>query len=345
MVNQKLVAGVQAKAGRTLGKPAASRTPASRAPAATEETVLPIIEETTRDNAAASATFADLLVTSIEKQVAVLKNSLAKIGDGSDPERIHDARVAIRRLRVCLQLGKAVSGMKEGKSVDRALRRIARGLGVARDIDVILGDARGYGERLEGKRALSFARFIGALEERKSISLVGAAEHLDRDAYGKIGDRLAEAGAFIKSHESRRPPRVDAALAALAAYGDLMAFDTRVRTGEVNSADGSFHEIRVAAKRFRYALEAVDSVLGPRAAPIIAELKALQDYLGTMNDLANASRAAATHVSEQLNDEAARYLASCQRRLERKISAFRSLWARYTSTAFRRRLYSMLAGD
>lgn len=50
----------------------------------------------------------------------------------------------------------------------------------------------------------------------------------------------------------------------------------------------SLHEFRIAAKKFRYALELFRPLYGPKFADKLTGLKKLQDYLGRLNDLATA---------------------------------------------------------
>jgi CHAD domain-containing protein len=50
----------------------------------------------------------------------------------------------------------------------------------------------------------------------------------------------------------------------------------------------TLHEFRIAAKKFRYALELFQPLYGPRFAEKLARLKKLQDFLGRLNDLATA---------------------------------------------------------
>ena len=62
---------------------------------------------------------------------------------------------------------------------------------------------------------------------------------------------------------------------------ELLAFDAAVRDpGNVRE----LHDLRIAAKRLRYTLEVLGSVLGPSAALVEAEARALQDLLGEVHD-------------------------------------------------------------
>jgi CHAD domain-containing protein len=62
---------------------------------------------------------------------------------------------------------------------------------------------------------------------------------------------------------------------------DLLAFDEAVRDpGNVRE----LHDLRIAAKRLRYTLEVLGSVLGPAAGAAEDEARALQDLLGEVHD-------------------------------------------------------------
>ena len=62
---------------------------------------------------------------------------------------------------------------------------------------------------------------------------------------------------------------------------DLLAFDEAVRDpGNVRE----LHDLRIAAKRLRYTLEVLGSVLGPAATVVEDEARALQDLLGEVHD-------------------------------------------------------------
>jgi hypothetical protein len=62
---------------------------------------------------------------------------------------------------------------------------------------------------------------------------------------------------------------------------DLLAFDEAVRD-PANVRE--LHDLRIAAKRLRYTLEVLGSVLGPAATLVEDEARALQDLLGEVHD-------------------------------------------------------------
>jgi hypothetical protein len=62
---------------------------------------------------------------------------------------------------------------------------------------------------------------------------------------------------------------------------DLLQFDKAVRD-PANVRE--LHDLRIAAKRLRYTLEVLGGVLGPAAAVVENEARALQDVLGEIHD-------------------------------------------------------------
>src|SRR5256885_13970967 len=65
------------------------------------------------------------------------KTAPAALHDG-EPEAIHDARVATRRMRAALRLIRPLISDEHRKPLARALRKLRRQLGEARDLDVML---------------------------------------------------------------------------------------------------------------------------------------------------------------------------------------------------------------
>jgi CHAD domain-containing protein len=62
---------------------------------------------------------------------------------------------------------------------------------------------------------------------------------------------------------------------------DMLQFDAAVRD-PVNVRE--LHDLRIAAKRLRYTLEVLGTCLGPLAAAVEDEARALQDLLGEVHD-------------------------------------------------------------
>jgi len=198
--------------------------------------------------------------------------------DLQDTGALHQARVALRRLRSALSICKPMPG-DDAAALNSGLRRLAGELSAARDLDVLIERA-GDGpirDRLFSARADAYARAIAALRSDRARRLM-----IDIVEWIGAGDWLANA---------------DGALPARAFAGKALdRFRRRVkkRGHDLEDLDDEArHEVRKAAKKLRYAAEFFAALYGRRRERrrhkrFIAALEALQDQLGMLNDLASA---------------------------------------------------------
>lgn len=198
-----------------------------------------------------------------------------------DVEGIHQARVASRRLRELLPLLAAAAGDHATRSLRRDVRAITRHLGPLREVDVAL--------------ATLIDLETTAPDHAAAIAVVRARAAIDRD---RLAPRVARALTRAQTDHLVRhvrdvadrldSPTERARCAALAA----VRLETRIaRLGEavaavgVVYAAGPLHQVRIALKKFRYALEIAADLGHFRLDASLAHLKSLQDLLGTMHDL------------------------------------------------------------
>lgn len=292
------------------------------------------------------ASFGGLIEAAVAAQSEALKTALSAAADGQEPERVHDARTAARRLLAYLGLLRGGKNADPGRSAAGRLRKLAGRLGETRDLDVLAADAEEYAERLGEKRRAGFGAYQEALRERRRNAL---GKLRGRVHAGYVEETLALVGDAVRTglerKRARRPAGIDAPAALLAAYSRLLARADDAFSGV--PAEKSCHSVRRAAKRLRYVLEVFEPALGPRGAACAAELKALQDYLGKLNDAATAAACAASWVSSRESaapsiPEAARYLGARRRRMDRGLAGFRTAWGKVASAAFRKRFFSLL---
>src|SRR3954454_24199126 len=63
-------------------------------------------------------------------------------------------------------------------------------------------------------------------------------------------------------------------------FGTVLAYDLEPMTAD----PAAIHEMRIAAKGFRYTLEAFEHAVEPALTPLIDQVTALQDAAGEMHD-------------------------------------------------------------
>lgn len=307
------------------------------------------------DEAKADETLGRFIAAALERQTDLLLSSLPLAADGSSTEAVHDARIALRRMRVCLGIFPRDERAKCLRKLDDRISKLGRRLGAIRDLDVMIEEARAYSKKFGEDRSETFSPFIEELANRRQAALEnfrtrypsGVLEDL-RKLSAKAVQRLSEGARDV-------PPRpASAAVLAVvpAAFAELAAYRTPIAGGDFD--EGGYHRIRGCAKRLRYTLELFEPVLGPGAKRIAAEAKALQTSLGSINDASIASRLAASYLSGRIEDgvrgtgapdpfpEVARFLSGRQAKLRSSVAALPAAWRRISSAAFRKRLFSLL---
>lgn len=203
----------------------------------------------------------------------------------ADPVALHQARVALRRLRSALSLNKALLADSRFPGLCADLRWLAARLGKARDLDVLIARAGDnfLREQLCKARAGAYRNAGRALRSVRARTLM-----IDLAAWIAIGDWRA-------APETRAMRDLSARCFA------VMVLDRqfrRLRTGGRNLAnldDRARHEVRKTAKKLHYAAGFYASLFDGkrerrRHKRFVAAVQALLDQLGALNDLATVPR-------------------------------------------------------
>ena len=213
----------------------------------------------------------------IRQRMNALTRALPGARQG-DPLLVHQARVASRRLREALPL---VASKSQGRKLERKARRLTRALGPVRELDVALEMLEGMTAGAEAPRG-AIARLKQVVREERQRMHTEMCSRVDRVDINKLR-RRATAAAVKGSGGSRRDPR-------RAAGAQLRVARRAVRLREaIGSAAALYlpdrlHEVRIAVKKLRYALEVSRELSGSRATARIRTLKEAQDLLGHMHD-------------------------------------------------------------
>jgi CHAD domain-containing protein len=122
--------------------------------------------------------------------------------DVTDIERVHDMRVASRRLRAVLEIFAPCFPQSEFKGVLKDVKQLADALGERRDPDVHIDALRAFSKSLTAANKPGVARLIEALEERQARANDVLAAELERvEQRGLHGRLLALADAADAADE------------------------------------------------------------------------------------------------------------------------------------------------
>ena len=266
---------------------------------------------------------------------------------GDDPEDLHKMRVATRRLRAAWRVFEGAYRPRLVRRYVRELRSVARALGEVRDLDVQREALDGYLRPLSeaGRGALEPLR---ATWRRERDTARGELRRLlDSRAYQDFVEDYLEftgtprAGGLEAGARAPSLVRDTAGSRILAAYERVRAFETVMAWADVPT----LHALRIEGKRLRYTLESFAEVLPATARSLIADVTAMQDHLGLMNDAhvaAALTRAWLDGQAHQLpavsREAVGLYLDSREAETERLRRTFGPVWRRVTGRAFRRGL-------
>jgi CHAD domain-containing protein len=130
--------------------------------------------------------------------------------DTRDIERVHDMRVASRRLRAVLEIFAPCFPKSEFKGVLRDVKRLADALGERRDPDVHIDALTTFSKALLAANKPGVARLIEDLEERQARANELLAAELERaEQRGLHGRLLALADAADTDPEPEAEPELD----------------------------------------------------------------------------------------------------------------------------------------
>jgi CHAD domain-containing protein len=228
------------------------------------------------------------LTTLLAPRAAALTAALPAALAG-EPEAVHEARVASRRLREVLPALTVTQG-RAGRALRKDVRRVTRAFSAVRELDVALG----HFDEAVTRAAMSAAVRASTrrvLQAQRSAALRQAQATLTRARLQRLQARLDElrvaATSASASWSSSSSSTAAAVMAAMAARVEGRALGLRkavVATGVVYMPE-RLHAVRIAVKRLRYALEAGQEARGVRATAQLTQLKAIQSLLGRAHDL------------------------------------------------------------
>jgi inorganic triphosphatase YgiF len=231
--------------------------------------------------------------------VAHLQANEAGVMAAQDAEYLHQARVAMRRMRSALTVFRRGFPRAAFEEVVRELRWLDSALGPARDWDVFALStlpriARAFGqdrelpalaERAQRLRGTANAAAGEALHSKRyTVLLLKLLAVFYREPWLAIADEEAQAAraqpleSFAREVLSRRHRKV------VKTGRDL------VGAHEHESDHAQLHALRIEIKKLRYAAEFFSSLYERRVKQYVSALAGLQELLGGLNDAATVER-------------------------------------------------------
>jgi CHAD domain-containing protein len=236
---------------------------------------------------------------------------------GDDPEDVHQARVATRRLRSHLRSFAPLLDAPTDDVRDE-LRWLADTLGQVRDADVLLERLEARLPDLPPEDRAPADRLLDRLRTQQCRGREQLLVGLRSDRYAALLDRLVEVARVADLGAAAGGESDDADQAALRAVVRPAWEHLRDAVATLGDppTDGELHAVRRHAKRARYAAEAVEPAFGKPAREFVRAVTAVQTVLGEHQDAVIAAqwlRDAATRGPDERAAFAAGELAAAER--------------------------------
>jgi len=248
---------------------------------------------------------------------------------GEDPESVHQARVATRRLRSDLRTFEPFVDEHWAADLAADLRWIGSELGDLRDIEVLRDRLRAHSAWLPAAEAEAARRVVRRLDADREAARFDLLSMLAQPRWTHVRDKLADAAGLPPFTDDAFAPASKALRKVVRARWKKVGRAVR-RAGD-KPTDDALHRIRVRAKRCRYAAEACESVYGKRARRLARSMAEVQDVLGEHHDavVASAWLAKTAHECSPTEAYAIGMLAQIEHGCATTARAeFRALWKR-----------------
>jgi CHAD domain-containing protein len=267
---------------------------------------------------------------------------------GTDPEDLHQMRVAARRMRSAWRVFDGAFKPAKTRKLRRSLRILSFRLGTVRDLDVLIEGLEAYQAGLDPAQRPGLETLLLLWRRQRGTARQLLLDELDSARYAHfVSDMQSfiEAGAneasTVPTPTSPHRIRDRVPSQIWADYEAVRVYDLVLPWADIETV----HELRIASKWLRYDLEFFGETLGRDAERLTDRVVALQDFLGCLHDADVAAKLArdvlvarAGELTPQERDAIGAFLHSREREVGRRRRALGPVWRAITGAPFRRAL-------
>jgi CHAD domain-containing protein len=239
------------------------------------------------------------VVDVVQRSIATANDRLRaqeSLIEGDDPEAVHQARVSTRRLRSDLRTFGEFLDEQWVAQLRGELRWLGGELGAVRDIEVLRDRLREHASALPRAQADTATHVLRRLDSDRAAARAELERALHSARYAELLVALRSGAEMPLVVDHANDPAVDVLPAVVRRPWKKLrrAVDA---LGEPPT-DEALHEVRIRAKRCRYAAEAAAEAFGKPARRFAAAIAKIQDVLGTHQDTVVARNWLAKTASE-----------------------------------------------
>ncbi|HKP38794.1 MAG TPA: CHAD domain-containing protein [Pyrinomonadaceae bacterium] len=226
----------------------------------------------------------------LRTQLRTMCNLRARALDWSDPEGVHEMRVLSRRMRSAIS-DFEIHLRKPGLPV-RKLRAIAKSLGVVRDEDVALAALEALRADASEDVAVGIDSLLEERRQRQTKARADLMKAINSTALRQFQTEFQAKVRTLATVAPKTPPGQSVAaptltfrkVGARAIAGRLKDFRAAVQSIYFPFEIDKIHQLRILAKRLRYAVELFRFCWGKDLEETAQEIAGLQTSLGELHD-------------------------------------------------------------
>ena len=206
--------------------------------------------------------------------------------DWSDPEGVHSMRVASRRLRSALRDFLPYVRKRGLTSVQKRLKSVADALGEVRDQDVAIMALEKIETNAPSDVSPGLKRFIDARKQVRDEARKELESILEKTQLNQLqADFVAGVDVATTTRKTQSSPQITYLKMSRTVILDLLKELEKLADDMFNPFDiETLHEMRIAAKRLRYAIELFQSCWGRSIATYAKRAARVQTALGDLHD-------------------------------------------------------------
>jgi CHAD domain-containing protein len=208
----------------------------------------------------------------------------AGVREGSDPEAVHDIRVALRRLQAAMRMFRACYPPRKLRRYRLRLRKLLRALGAVRDEDILIDALSNHGKAAPEAVNKTLARLVAerrTVQQQERVKSLLLLDKLRRANFAENLLTFVKGARGFKRADLQGPFTTEAAGIAQKA---LAVWDERRKQVQGRDDLESLHQMRIAVKRLRYTLELSRLANGDLYPGCLGRLTEMQQVLGDLHD-------------------------------------------------------------
>jgi CHAD domain-containing protein len=220
-------------------------------------------------------------LSSFDKSWRQFSQAWKKARAKASEKSVHDLRVSIRRLIARLELARVLSRRDNIGKLQRRFKKVLKSMGALRDVQVQLESVSqirnmdviaGFKRRLKRRERREIGKIHGELKRDRKQRLAEAFKDV-RSEFNRLQDSMSDER-FLRSVERFLSSRRNRFLKAKQRFQRLQPVN-----------EEALHQMRIALKKLRYSMEAVQPILGPSASDRARQMQAFQKLMGDSRDV------------------------------------------------------------